>query len=682
MTFLQPFLLAALPLIALPVIIHLINQRRYQTVRWAAMMFLLAANRMSRGYARLRQWMILLFRVLALAGLVFAISRPLASGWLGLTAGGQPDTTIILLDRSPSMSQHGAGTVVSKLESGRQQLVQTLSMLGSGRWVLIDSESNTARDIQSPDALLRLPSAEAVSSSADVPAMLEAARDYINANKSGRTEIWLCSDVRSNDWNAESGRWQGLRDSFLEFPQSVRFHLLAYADTAKQNTSVRVTSVRRFETPETTELLVSLKLTRDGDVDGPVSVPVQFEIEGARSQLMVEMEEATVDLTDQRIPIERSRERGWGRVSIPADANPADNDFYFVFDQPLERQTLIVSDDPQSATPLRLAATISPDPTVQCSVQLVRHEELGTVNWDATSLLIWHGALPEDDAAQSVTAFVERGGQVFFLPPRVPDTSEFMGVSWSGWNEKRTDFLISTWRTDQDVLANTQSGTALPVGDLQLHRYCGLEGEVIPLAAFDGGDPLLARVPTNRGGVYFCSTTASISDSSLAEDGVVLYVLVQRALAAGAAVLGQTRQMTAGDESNGESTDWKQVTGGEDALSTSYAHHGGVYSFEDKLVAINRSSPEDSGSSLDDERVASLFEGLDFDRVNDQAGSLTGLIQEIWRLFLFSMLVALLAEAALCMPKLRDTTGEDGSASGMASRSSDSQKVGFAAADI
>src|SRR4029079_9795850 len=53
MTFLQPLLLFALPLVTLPVIIHLINQRRYQTIRWAAMIFLLAANRMSRGYAKL-----------------------------------------------------------------------------------------------------------------------------------------------------------------------------------------------------------------------------------------------------------------------------------------------------------------------------------------------------------------------------------------------------------------------------------------------------------------------------------------------------------------------------------------------------------------------------------------------------------------------------------------------------
>src|SRR5207248_7702095 len=59
--------------------LHLINQRRYQTIRWAAMIFLLAANRMSRGYAKLRQWLILLFRTAAIAGLIFAISRPLRS---------------------------------------------------------------------------------------------------------------------------------------------------------------------------------------------------------------------------------------------------------------------------------------------------------------------------------------------------------------------------------------------------------------------------------------------------------------------------------------------------------------------------------------------------------------------------------------------------------------------------
>ena len=131
MTFLQPWLLIGLPLVALPVIIHLINQRRFQTIQWGAMMFLLAANRMARGYSRLRQWLIMAMRMAAIAGLVLAVSRPLASGWLGLAAGGQADTTIILLDRSPSMQQRGAGTGDSKLTAGRQQLAQTLETVGA-----------------------------------------------------------------------------------------------------------------------------------------------------------------------------------------------------------------------------------------------------------------------------------------------------------------------------------------------------------------------------------------------------------------------------------------------------------------------------------------------------------------------------------------------------------------------
>src|SRR5271163_3663680 len=178
MSFLQPMLLAALPLIALPIIIHLINQRRYQTVKWAAMMFLLAANRMSRGYARLRQWLIMAMRMAAIAGLIFAVSRPLSGGWLGLTAGGRADTTTVVLDRSPSMQQVGADARGSKLETGVRQLVTTLETLGSSRWVLIDSNDKKPRELEKIDDLLTAPGASPASASADLAAMLLAALEY------------------------------------------------------------------------------------------------------------------------------------------------------------------------------------------------------------------------------------------------------------------------------------------------------------------------------------------------------------------------------------------------------------------------------------------------------------------------------------------------------------------------
>ena len=663
MSFLQPMLLAALPLMTLPILIHLINQRRFQTIRWAAMMFLLAANRMSRGYAKLRQWLIMFFRMLAIAGLIFAISRPLASGWLGITAGGRADTTIILLDRSPSMRQQSPGTVASKLETGRQQLVNTLNMLGSSRWVLIESTTNVAHDLESPDALLKLPSCEPASASADLPAMLQAARDYVQANKSGRTEIWICSDIRQNDWNAESGRWQTLRDSFLEFAQGVRFHLLAYPQIASGNTSVRVTEVRRVHTADSAELLVSLKLTREGNAGAAdsalkVSVPIHFEIEGARSELVVEMTAAQFELKDHRIPIERSRERGWGKVSIQADGNSADNEFYFVFDQPTLRQTVVVADDPQAARPLQLSAEISPDPNNRGTAEVLGVEQLGTVEWDKTSLLLWHAPLPDTDAAKTVQAFVDRGGQVIFFPPKSPSSDEFAGVKWQTWTESPDGIPVETWRGDQDLLAHTQSGAALPVGQLEIRNFCGITGEQTPLASLKGGAPLLARVTSNRGGVYFCSTTPALGDSSLATNGVVLYVMIQRALASGSAVLGNTRQVVAGDPSGfaGENpATWQKLAGSNDSLSTDFAFHAGVYSTGEKLFAVNRSLAEDHSPVLPNGRDAELFKGLDFARVDDQAGNIASLIQEIWRLFLACMMVALIVEAALCLPKLAPT---------------------------
>jgi hypothetical protein len=657
MSFLQPILLAALPLVTLPIIIHLINQRRYQTIRWGAMMFLLAANRMSRGYARIRQWLIMAFRMAAIAGLIFAISRPLAGGWLGLAAGNRADTTIIILDRSPSMQQTSDSGGSSKLETGRRQLTRTLETLGSARWVLIESSTNQPRELESIQDLLTSPSAEPTSASSDLPAMLLSARDFIRDNKTGRTEIWICSDLRENDWNAESGRWQSLRDGFLEFTQSVRFHLLAYPKPAPENIALRVTSVRRQPTSQGAELLVSLSLTREGAQPGRESIPVHFEIDGARSELTVEMAGPKYELKDHRIPLEKSRVRGWGHVSIPADSNPADNDDWFVFDEPAERHAIIVAEDSQAARPLFLASVISPDSIMKCSAEVVAADKLAAVEWEKVALVLWQGALPDGETAKLIGSFVDHGGRVIFFPPRNPGPGEFQGARWTSWIDRSQEVPVESWRGDQDLLAQTQSGAPLPVGGLQIRKYCGLSGEFTSLATVRGEAPLLARVTTSSGGLYFCATTPAVGDSSLATGGVVLYVLVQRALAEGAKLLGNTRELTAGDAAGENTVAWRRLAGAEESLSTDYPLHKGIYQAGDRLLSVSRAAAEDQAPVLTDDRVAGLFRGLDFARVDDQAGNISSLIQEIWRLFLLAMMVAMVVEAGLCLPRPRPAGG-------------------------
>jgi Aerotolerance regulator N-terminal len=668
MSFLQPWVLLGLPLVALPIIIHLINQRRFQTVRWGAMMFLLTANRMARGYARIRQWLIMAFRMAAIAALVFAISRPMAGGWLGLAAGGRPDTTIIVLDRSPSMQQTSTSGGDSKLLTGRRQLAETLKAIGSAHWVLIESTTQKPRELESPDALLKSPATEGTSAPSDLPAMLEAARNYIQSNKAGRTDVWICSDIRRNDWDPESGRWRALQESFLALRQGIRFHLLAYPEPATGNVSVRVSDVRRQENGNAAELVLSLRLVRESDETDRTAVPVHFEIEGARSELKVEMDKNQFDLKEYRIPLESRHERGWGKVTIPADVNSADNDYYFAFERPAPRRAVIVVDDNQIGRPLQLAASIAADPAVQSTAEILSPDQLGTVEWEKVSLLFWQAPLPEGDAARQVSHFVARGGYAIFMPPQVAGPHELFGVRWSKWIESPAKdpnaaaLGAENWRGDQDLLAQTQSGAMLPVGQLQIRRYCGLEGDITPLAKLRGGATLLGRATqpgnsVNQGAAYFLATTPAPGDSSLATNGVVLYVLVQRALAGGAVALGNVRQISAGSVPPTEAANWQRLAGAEQALSTEYAFHGGIYAAGDRLLAVNRPVIEDHAAILEDGQVTGLFHGLDFVRVDHQAGRLGILVQEIWRPFLASVIVALLVEAALCFPRKQADAG-------------------------
>jgi hypothetical protein len=287
---------------------------------------------------------------------------------------------------------------------------------------------------------------------------------------------------------------------------------------------------------------------------------------------------------------------------------------------------------------------------VKCSAEVVTPADLATIDWGTVSLLLWQAPLPGPEHAALVRSFVERRGQVIFFPPPAPGGNDFLGVRWTAWAAAASPVKVESWRGDEDLLARTGSGLALPVGEIDVRRSCGLAGELTPLATLHGGAPLLSRVATTSGGVYFCATTAATGDSSLASNGVVLYVMLQRAQAAGSMALETTRSLTAGELPGESPHDWKRLAGDDDVLSTDYALHRGVYAAGERLLAVNRPAAEDAAPVVPDDVVAGLFRGLDFTRVDDREGSLTALIQEIWRPFLAAMMVALVVEAGLCLP--------------------------------
>ena len=75
----------------------------------------------------------------------------------------------------------------------------------------------------------------------------------------------------------------------------------------------------------------------------------------------------------------------------------------------------------------------------------------------------------------------------------------------------------------------------------------------------------------------------------------------------------------------------------------------GVYKNGDRWLVVNRRAAEDEFERVEDSAVGSLFGKLSFQLFQAKRDD-TALQSEIWRLFLFLMLLALIAEAWLIRP--------------------------------
>jgi hypothetical protein len=108
MNFGAPWMLAALPLAALPVIIHLLQRRRYRRLEFAAMEFLRRAMKRLRRRVLLEDVLLLALRTLAVLAAILALARPGSErppGWLV----GSARSEIVILDASLSMEHRSDG---------------------------------------------------------------------------------------------------------------------------------------------------------------------------------------------------------------------------------------------------------------------------------------------------------------------------------------------------------------------------------------------------------------------------------------------------------------------------------------------------------------------------------------------------------------------------------------------
>ncbi len=210
-------LAAAAGVVAIPIIIHLLNRRRFRVVTWAAMRFLLNAERKNSRRMRLEQIILLAVRCLIVALLVLALASVMpwaekvwASIFPTSFASGGPNSQrthkILVIDGSFSMAMkpedesyfERARTLANQIveESPRGDGFSVVLMTAPARRIVSEASEDAAKvgaEIQN----LKLPHGNA-----DLGSTLTVIEDLLrhSPDKFVEKEVYFLTDLQRSTW--------------------------------------------------------------------------------------------------------------------------------------------------------------------------------------------------------------------------------------------------------------------------------------------------------------------------------------------------------------------------------------------------------------------------------------------------------------------------------------------------
>jgi hypothetical protein len=204
--------------VSIPIIIHLLNRKRFRVVTWAAMRFLLAAQRKNARKLRLEQLLLLALRVTAVALLVLAMAcvMPWADLWVwprlfphGAAFGqtvGQRTHKILVVDGSLSMGlKVPGGTCFDRARAVAEQIVQesprgdsfSVLLMAAPPRRIVPEPSEDPRKVVAEIKKLRLPHGNA-----DLLATLNAVDNLLRQSpgKFTQREVYFVTDLQKSTW--------------------------------------------------------------------------------------------------------------------------------------------------------------------------------------------------------------------------------------------------------------------------------------------------------------------------------------------------------------------------------------------------------------------------------------------------------------------------------------------------
>ncbi|RFZ84370.1 hypothetical protein DYU05_01720 [Mucilaginibacter terrenus] len=524
MHFLYPAFLFALLTLAIPVLVHLFNFRRYKKVYFSNVQFLKEVQEQQASRRNIKERLILAARMLALAFLVFAFARPYIPGDDAVNAGKQQAISIFV-DNSYSMQTLSReGSLLDEAKQKAKQIASAYSINDRFQLLTQDFEGKHQRMLSRDEFNDAVDAIKISPQSRTLPQVTARMQSLLDMQPGTVKRGYILSDFQKNISAGDANK--------TDVPMS----LVQLKAQELPNVAVdSVWLVNAIHRPgETEKMLVRLHNYAGKSAE---KVPLKLTINGIQKALgsfTIAARSTQIDTLSFS-----GLQPGWQNGEIQLQDNPVvfDNNFYFSFNVSSRQPVLLVDGGMPNKY---LNAVFSADPFFA-----VKREQDGNVDYASlnTYPLIVLSDIKSVSAglAQQLKVYVSKGGTLMVFPAADADVNSYRSLLQplgAAYPEKlvTTNAKVGSLNLQSPVFKNTFEAVPQNPDLPAVKKYYSLAsgtGTAESLMKLQTGDAFWSGYAHGRGKMYVAAVPLNEEYSNLPVHALFVPVMFRIAILGG-----------------------------------------------------------------------------------------------------------------------------------------------------
>lgn len=670
MRFLAPGFLFALLAIAIPIIIHLFNFRKFKKVYFSNVRFLKFVQIQTSSRQHIKDRLILASRILAITFLVFAFARPYIPDPKNTNAY-QQRVVSIFIDNSYSMEAvNREGTLLDESKRRAKEIASAYNLNDKFQLLTNDFEGRLQRLLNYDEFLTAVDEVTISSATRDLSQIISRQEDVFSKEPNSRKAVYIISDFQENI----------LPQAPVQSDTSITIRLVRLTANSQPNISIdSIWFASAIHKPGDSEQMV-VKLRNNSD-EKAESIPIKINInkqQKAIGSLTIEPRGTAADTLSFS-----GLKAGWqeGEIEITDFPVVFDDRFYFSFNVQQSIPILIINGAGENTY---LNSVYRSDLFFD-----ITNVSSGNINYAGLNkypfLVLNEVGEISDGLTQQLRQYVNKGGSLMIYPELQSNQGGLKKLLIA----LGTDFPVEIVKTEtkvssinlqhpifDGVFENIPQKLDLPVAK-EFVRYTTQNNTTRKsILDFPGRVSFLSEYRLGRGKIYLSAVPLNAESSNFARHSVFVPIMYQTALLSlrdqnlfhklnkDQAIelpkltlnANQTLKIKKGEFE--AIPDLRQNDNFSQLYVADQIRQAGNYQLfkNDSLLSIlsfNDSGPESNMSYASDRAIEAKFPARKIELMNPKPGSMQGAVQTInqgtslWKLCIILALLFLAVEILL-----------------------------------